>query len=178
VILTLPIAKKHLNIPTSNTANDGELIELIEGAEASVASRCGPLEPTTVTERVSGLRSSLRPRVKPVISITSATPVGGAALSLLDLELDPVTGVLSTVSGTGFWSRLYDLVYVAGRTSLPADLLLGVKEQLRYLWQTQLGNTLSVGALPEDQFAAAESLGALARRSEQLIRPYVQIGEG
>ena len=174
MVLTLPIAKAHLNIPSSNTTNDGELIGLIEAAEASVASRCGYLESTAVTERLNGYSGSLTLRKTPVLSITSVTPVNGSALSLSDLDPDLSTGLVRTVSGAGFWSRRYDVVYQAGRTTVPADLLLGIKEQLRYLWQTQLGNTQSTGALPEDQFAAAESLAVLARRVEQLLWPHLQ----
>lgn len=176
MVLSLPLGKAHLNIPSSNTANDGELVALIEAAEVSIAGRVGPLEPATVTERVDGSRSSLRLTTTPVLSVTSATPVGGTALTLSDLDVDLAAGLIGNLGGGWFWSRRYDVVYQAGRTTVPADLLLGIKEQLRYLWQSQLGNTPSTGALPEDQFSAAESLSALARRVEQLIQPYLRVG--
>jgi hypothetical protein len=177
-VLSLPEAKTHLNIPTSNTTNDGELVGFIEAAEQSIADECGPLVPTTVTERVDGQFSSLKLHTTPVLSIISVTPVGGTALSPSELaELDVRSGgIITMISGGWFGSRRYDVVYQAGRTSVPANLLLGIKEHIRYLWESQLGNAPSSGALPEDQFGTAAPLAALARRVEQLIRPYKQLG--
>jgi hypothetical protein len=177
-VLSLPEAKTHLNIPTSNTTNDGELIGFIEAAEQSIADECGPLVPTTVTERVNGQSSELQLHTTPVLSITSVTPVGSTALSpseLAELDVRP-GGSIVMISGGRFWSRQYDVVYQAGRTSVPANLLLGAKEQLRYLWQSQLGNAPSAGALPEGESAAGEPLSALPRKIQRLIRPYVQLG--
>lgn len=173
-VVSLPEIKTHLNIPTSSTASDGELIGFIEAGEQSIADECGPLVPTTVTERVDGQAIELKLHTTPVLSITSVTPVGGTALSP-PFDTDLGSGIIKLVSGGWFGSRRYDVVYQAGRTTIPANLLLGVKEHIRYLWESQLGNTPAT-ALPEDQFAAGESLAALAHRVEQLIRPYRQLG--
>lgn len=173
-VLTLAQAKAHLNItvPTYDT----EIQDFIDAGEAALAKRCGPLAATATTVRVRG-GCSLSLPVTPAISLTSVTPVLGSALTLSDLHLEP-SGEVTYNTGAEFPAPWYDVIYSAGRPSLPADLLLADKELLRHLWTTQRGGTARPGSAQSDALANTlpGSAHAFPFRVEQLIAPYVQVG--
>lgn len=136
---TVPLAdvKAHLNITGTN--DDTELQAVIDAAEAAIAKRVGPLAPTSVTVRVDGARAGLALPVTPVVSLTSVTPVNGTALTVGDLY--QANGIITYPTGLTFSAPYgYDVVYVAGYSTLPADLVLAVKEMCRHLWRSQRGS--------------------------------------
>lgn len=173
-VLTLAKAKTHLNIGTS--AHDVELQDIIDAAEAAIAEKCGPLEPVAKSERVVGCGSSLLLRHTPVVELTSVTPVGGTAYDVALFYVDPTAGVVTWASGRGTFASSpgYDVVYQAGRSSVPADLLLGVKEHVRHLWESQRGPQRRPGSTTSD--AASNTLPGAAYlfpfRVEQLLAPH------
>lgn len=180
-VLVVGEVKDHLNI--SDTGSDAELMAFAARAEAAVASRCGPLTATSVTARVRGGGRSLTPRVTPILSITSVTPVGGSALTTSTLHA-PENGLrgpatIEYVDGGWFGSRWYDVTYQAGRQTVPDDLRLAVLEAVRFYWETQRGNSPG-GALPSDQdFVQAPDIAADGRfpwlRIQHLVEPYEQV---
>lgn len=173
--LSLADAKTHLNI--TGTDDDTELQSFIDAAEAVIALRCGPLASTATTSRVEGGSVLILP-VSPAISLTSVTPVGGSALSLTGISLAAERGVVSYDSGSAFSARLYDVVYDAGRSSVPADLMLAVKELVRHMWATQRGNQPAfAGALPDDEGELVTNTATylFPRRVEQLIARHEQV---
>jgi hypothetical protein len=147
-VLTLAQAKTHLNITV--TTDDTELQTIIDSAEAVLTRYCGPLEETVTTERSPGGVYTLVLRKSPVISLVSVTPYQGAALTLTDLYLDPATGLVTYNSGAAFTSMYYTVVYSAGRSSCPADLLQAVKELVRHMWDTQRGRLAPGGPRASD----------------------------
>lgn len=180
-VLTLVEVKTHLNIATSD--DDSELFEFIARAEAAIAAKCGPLEPEVVTARVRGYGRSLTPKITPILSLTNVAPVGGSALSLSLLHTPdnrlrgPAT--IEYLDGQWFGSRWYDVVYVAGRDSVPEDLRHAVLEAIRFYWETQLGNA-PAGALPTgSDVDLAQSFGGSFgfpwSRVQHLIEPYEQV---
>lgn len=172
--LLLADAKLHLNI-TSDT-HDLELQEFIDTAEAAIAKQCGPLASTATTRRVRGGPSLVLP-VTPVIDLTSVTDVvSGVAETVADLLVTDA-GIVERLHGGGFTGRYYDVVYNAGRAEVPDDLLMGVKELVRHLWETQRG-TGRTGS-PRSEAASNTIPGAaylFPFRVEQLIESYVQPG--
>ena len=178
-VLSLADAKSYLNI-TSDT-EDAELQGFIDAAEAAVSARCGPLESVTVTERVRGETEMLQVTTTPVISLTSVTPVmfgvGVASSSLFCTE----NGQIECVYKLFFEARFYDVVYVAGRSSIPRDLYVSLKEVVRHLWLTQRGpgavayRRLGVDM---DQQAIVGAAYAFTYRAKELFDPYVQMGIG
>lgn len=175
-VLTLADAKIHLNIPAATTTNDAEVTAFIDAAEAAISAKVGPLVSTNVTERVDGCSTRwLKLTSTPVVSVTSVTPVNGTALSLPGLDIELGAGLIGTVSGIGFPSRRYDIVYVAGRTSVPADLLMAIKEQVRHMWRTQLGDPVSSGFFAEGQEVAVPT-GGWSSIARQLMQPYLRTG--
>lgn len=137
-VLDLADAKAYLNITSSDF--DSELQTFIDAAEAAIAQRVGPLSTSSVTKRVPGYAWSLHLPIYPAVSLTSVTPVGGSALTLADLYLDQDSGAISYNGGSFFSSAGYDVTYTAGRSPVPADLLMAARELLRHMWTTQRGS--------------------------------------
>lgn len=175
-VILLADAKAHLNITGSD--KDVELQAVLDGAEGAIAERCGPLTSTEVTERVTGGGCGLVVRETPVVSLTSLTPVNGTAYTVADFTVDKSAGVIEWTSGARFASGRYDVVYEAGRTSVPDDLKYGILELVRHMWATQRGPTRRPGS-PASEGASNTLPGAaylLPFRVTELIAPHVQVG--
>lgn len=156
--LGLTDAKTFLNI--TSTTSDAELLTFIDAAESEIAKRVGPLSTSTVTKRVPGYAWNLHLPIYPAASLTTVTVAGSVtALTLADLYLDTRTGAVSYTSGAFFSAAAYDVTYVAGRTTVSADLLMKIKVVLKFLWNSQRGPTARPGAGGPD--AAAQSLQGL-----------------
>lgn len=170
-VLTVAQAKAYLSITTDV---DAQLQTFIDAAEAAIATKCGPLAATTVTDQVTAASGALMLTTPPVISLTSVTPIGGGtALTLADLTLNQPSGVVSDVpSGT------YTVVYSAGRSAVPPDLLMAVKELVRHLWNTQRGPTTRPGSITSE--TTSNTLPGAAYmmpfRVAELIAPHMQAG--
>lgn len=172
--LTVEQAKTHLNIPAATTTYDTELQAFIDAAEAAIGSKCGPLAATATTETATAVGGSMPLASPPAISLTSVTPVdGGTALTVSDLRLSGSAGVVYDVpDGT------YTVVYSAGRESVPADLLMAVKELVRHLWDTQRGPTRRPGSNTSETTANTIPGAAylMPFRVAELIAPHMQGG--
>lgn len=180
--LTLSDAKAHLNISVVETDDDGELQDFIDAAEAAIGKKCGALASTSTTARVSGGTQTLVLPTAPVASLTSVAPVNGSAIDSALLYLDEAAGIVEYVDGSAFSERRYDVVFQAGRATVPADLLLAVKELVRHLWLTQRGAAPgSPGALPnagEFEFITDASVGrsfSFPWRVEQLMAAHLLV---
>lgn len=174
--LTLAVAKTHLNV--TGSAQDGEIQDTIDEAEAAIAERVGPLVSTATTVRVRGMSDALVLPVTPALALTSVTPVDGTALTLADLYLDAAAGVVTYDSGGSFSARAYDVVYNAGRSSCPDDLLRAIKEMVRHLWITQRGPTGRPGSGASEGVSNTIPGAAYVFpfRVEQLLAPHEQTG--
>lgn len=173
-VLTLADAKAHLNITT--TTHDAELTSLISSAEAAIAQRVGPLEPTDVTSRVSGRVALILP-VYPVLSLTSIKTSSGFTLPVTDYTINLATGEVVHISGLAFTaSPYYTVAYKAGRAAgaLPADILLADKELVRHLWESQRGASRAAVS-PMGESAAAPGY-LLPYRVQELLAPHMQFG--
>lgn len=170
-VVPLADAKTYLNIEA--TKNDTELQGFLDAAEAAIAHRVGPLEPTDVTVRVNGAESLLLP-VYPVLSLTTLTDAGGTSVPTAGLSVDLASGV---VSGSTFGSTSYTVTYSAGRNPLPADLRLAVLELVRHFWKTQRNPAQFSGSSISDGPESAPGAGYLMPyRVQELIAPHEQFG--
>jgi hypothetical protein len=167
-VLTLDEAKAHLNI--QGTTDDAELQTVIDAAEARLSQEVGPLAATEVSRRISGGGWELVLPVTPAMSLVSITPWAGSALTLADLYLDTVTGLVTFNNPTLFAATYYDVVYDAGRLTCPDDLLFAIKELVRHLWETQRGTPMT----PDDTFDTPSVGYALPNRVMELIAPHRQ----
>lgn len=172
-VLTLQQAKDHLNITAAT--HDAELQTMIDAAEATLAQLVGPLASTNTTERVAGGVPFLVLGESPAISLTSVTPYLGTALTLTDLYLDTKTAIVTYNSGAFFPARHYTVVYAAGRSACPTDLLMAIKELTRHLWATQRGSGVRPGG-PSSEGLSNTIPGAahtLPFRVTELIAPHL-----
>lgn len=168
-VLDLTDAKAYLNIV--GDASDTELTAFIAAAEAAVAQEVGPLSTSTVTKRVPGYAWNLYLPVYPAVSLTSVTVVGSATtLTVSDLYLDKDSGQVSYNGGSFFGASAYDVTYVAGRASMPADLLMAVRKMLRVMWVDQRRPSSKQGGEDAVQFSA--QVGSLPSDVLMLTRPY------
>jgi hypothetical protein len=174
-VLALADARAYLNIAGSD--RDAELTSTIAAAEAVIAKWCGPLASTATTARVSAAGGALILPTSPAVSLTSVTPVGGTALTLSDLYLDTAAAVVTYNSGS-FASGTYDVVYQAGRSTCPDDLLMAVQELVRHLWSTRRGPTRRPGSDPSESTSNTVPGAAylLPFRVSELIAPHLQPG--
>lgn len=168
-VLSVAAAKQHLGL--SGTTSDPALEAVIAAAEKAIAVRCGFLEPTDRTDVVEAHHGPLALRA-PVVSVTSITPENGSAVDVPTLTTAAKDA--GTVPGTFYGT--YTVVYVSGRASVPADLLMGVKELVAHLWNTTQRSAADRRGR-NDQPPTGSSY-VFPNRVEQWIAPYVQAGIG
>lgn len=177
--LELDDAKGYLGMDLDKHTEDTDLQGTIDAAEAIIGQRCGPIASTTVTRRIRGGSWQLVLPVLPVISLTSVTPYSGTALTLGDLYVDPVTGLVTFNTLSPFVSAYYDVVYEAGRATVPADLLLAIRKLVKHTWAPRRGPTGR--GTPADARATDRTPGSaylLPYEVSELIAPYIQHGVG
>lgn len=184
-VVQLPDAKAYLN--NVSTATDAELQTFIDAAEAAIVQRIGPLTPAAQTSRVRGWSTTLQLPVWPVALLTSVTPVGGTALNVADLIVDP--DGLRTVEWLQygyFGARWYDVVYTAGRTvtaSVNPDIYKADLELIRHMWTTQRGKAVGGPAaatrlVPGDVGTVPGAGYTFPARVTELLQPYLPLGVG
>lgn len=175
-VITLAEAKEHLILEAGTT--DAKVQRVLDAAERAVAEKCGPLTSVATTERVNGGGTGLVVKATPMVSLTSVTPVGGSAYDVTQMSTDLAAGVIEWTSGAHFTTGRYDVVYQAGRSSLPEDLRLGILELVRHKWDTQRGGGTRPGPRTSDSFnnfmpGAAYTFPFSVM---ELIGPHIQVG--
>lgn len=169
--VTVPEVKSHLNITGGNF--DEELADLIEAAEAAITQVVGPLEAVTVTSSIRGGGSTMVLPVAPVVSLTSLTSGEATVVDTAGVYLNAEAGMLEMESGAPFADARHTVVYQAGRATLPADLLLAVKELVRHYWMTQRGSG-KPGSRPPEGYSNTVPGAAYAMpfRVSELLAPH------
>ena len=174
-VLEVAEVKDYLNITVGTY--DAELADMIDAAEAAIAKRVGPLSSTAVTTQLAGGSTLVLP-VYPVLSLTTVTDSYGGVLVVGGITVESATGVLSyTTSGNSFTAPYYTVTYQAGRATVPADLLLAVKELVKHLWESQRSPARFPGSTISD--GPASTPGAaylLPYRVQELLAPHQQFG--
>jgi hypothetical protein len=146
-----------------------------EASTAVIEDIVGPVNPRTCTETLEGradtsARNIVVLSLTPVISVTSITPQmqGLYTPDLAALVIDTTTGVLKLSNWFPFYGPM-TVIYVAGRTSIPANLKLAAMEQFRFMWQLgQQGDRFGGGG---DSTEWAPSGFAVPRRVIELCAP-------
>ncbi|MEU4348305.1 hypothetical protein [Streptomyces sp. NPDC023838] len=177
-LLTLAEAKAQLDIQT--TADDVELLAYIESLTAVIENLVGPVEPRTVTETIHGNGSTTMVLgQRPVLSLTSLTPIlsAGLPLDVAALALDPGTGELSRLDGRYFGGGPWTVTYQAGRADIPATINVAARILLQHLWRTQYGASRALGGVGGgDDYSVNEPVPgwgyAVPNRVLQLLEPY------
>lgn len=172
-IMSLADGRRHLK--KTDTADDDEIREWIEACTRAVEQFVGPVAARTVTETIhfSSGRSvalALVPALN-LVSVATLRP-GGPSYAVDDLELDPVTGLVSAVDGSQLRGPL-SFTYRAGRLIVPANIRSAAKIILQHLWRTRQGPGRPQRGT--DDFDVSEPLPglgfAIPNRAVQLLDP-------
>ncbi|MFI0894890.1 hypothetical protein [Streptomyces sp. NPDC020983] len=193
-LVDLASVKAHLNIPTSDTRQDDELIGFVLAAADLARDVVGPVLPEVHTEWHDGGRTTIALDWQPVASVASVTEYIAASTYLLteqplgtggmdaygyttDLERGTITrravgGAILFAPG----SRNVKVVYTAGRAGVvPYSVRLGTLELIRHLWQLtqQPGRRqFGGGALDGDSGGPVPAGFAVPNRVMELWKPY------
>jgi hypothetical protein len=175
--VSLDYVKAHLNM-SGVTIDDAELETVIAAAVSLAEDLIGPIVPRTVTETFDGGGRQIVLRTIPVLTVTSVNEllgqiiftetadVRGSSYSLYGYQLDDGGVLTKHLSGwpAPFFPgiRNVQVIYTAGRATLPAKLQLGIAELVRHLWQTQQGSRSRQGQ-PGDYAAPADPIPRLVR---------------
>jgi hypothetical protein len=160
-VLSLQDAKDMLGIDQAYITDDAELRRKIATITANIErSIGGPVITRQIdSERVragTGYRT-LTVRYRPLVSVVSITDVASqSTLSLSDIEIDSVAGVIRRRLQLPFWSYgpFYTVTYTAGLgTAVPAGIGEAAAVILQFMWQTQRG-----GAAAGTPFAGQETV--------------------
>ncbi len=178
-IVSLADAKLHLN--KNNTADDVEIQDFIDAAQAVVTREVGDVVPTSYTEflPIDGFRVTLSRR--PILSVTSVYLYSGSNTpTLLDptgYQLYPTTGILERASGgvpIPWVGQDVSVTYLAGVAgAVPSNIRLATLELVAHLWRnSQQGRNRRVrGTGPEDDMAAVGLGFSLPNRVRELLGP-------
>ncbi|MEU0181778.1 hypothetical protein ABZ312_11405 [Streptomyces sp. NPDC006207] len=180
-LFSLADAKRHLQITTSTS--DDELRAVGEATTRAVEFFVGAVTRRTVTEVAHGGTDRMLLTTTPVLSVTSVAGIelGQLAVPAAAVDVDTDTGVLRRTDGMPFWAGPYRVVYVAGRTLVPANIALAGKLILQHLWRTQYGASRGLSAIGGgEDFNVTEpipGLGyAIPNRALQLLQADRQPG--
>ncbi|MEU9861328.1 hypothetical protein AB0D99_10650 [Streptomyces sp. NPDC047971] len=173
-ILSLADAKTHLS--KTSSADDDELRSWIESITSGIEGLCGPVIVRPVTERVTFRRaSSLALRAIPAIELVTVVPLltGGVGYDVVDLDLDPDTGIVRRLDGGVLVGPLL-VTYQVGRPIVPAALTSAARIILRHLWQTKQGpQRPQLGTGDFDVNEPVQGFGyAIPNRALQLMEPH------
>jgi hypothetical protein len=176
-LLPLQDAQDALNEPVLTPAQAAELQAYIATIETSLEGMTGgPLMNRVVTERgeLDGTCTVLQVQQRPLVSVTSITPVatGIAADLSAGLDLDKSAGIIRAIGGTlaGQWNSAVTTVYVAGwGTAIPAAFNIAGRIILAHLWETQHGPSARPSMGGQDTVLLPGWGFAIPRRAAELL---------
>ncbi|WP_433252871.1 hypothetical protein ACQPYK_08580 [Streptosporangium sp. CA-135522] len=169
-IISLADAKRQVKI--ARTDSDDELAEFVRAVNEICQRHAGTVLRTTVTERRRGGGRALLLDHRPIISVTSVTVPSDQALAADGYELDAEAGVLLRM--TGDYERCWEtgritIVYVAGRTEVPAHIRQAARIMLQHLWETQRGRMGAVRTPGADEVWDPRWGYSIPRRALELL---------
>jgi hypothetical protein len=151
MLVTLAMVKDYLNISPSDDNHDAKLTRAILTARPLVEAITGPIVPRTITESHAGgtsaiqvrRRPSTAPGTSPVLTLVSVTEYIGSTPHELDtvaspdlgetysVTIDEIGTITRRTSGGGvgvFAGDRVDVVYIAGQSETPANVVDGTLE--------------------------------------------------
>jgi hypothetical protein len=144
-VVSLAETRDYLAI--SDTRNDEKIRGVMAGATRLAERIVGTLVIRQFTDEIipGEFRDVMRLLHGPLVSTASVTSVssvwnGGPVWQNSDLIVNPAAATLRLQSFLPFWFGPWKATYTGGRTEIPDDVILGVKEIIWDLWATQRGN--------------------------------------
>lgn len=172
-LLTLDEAKTLLNITVSTY--DDELPDYIAAAQECVDFLCGPSEPVTITETVSG-DIEIALSTTPVLSVTSISGQYTGVRNMDTVWVNLAAGTIRANRGGAFpiQQDYYDVTYVAGRETVPLSIKQGIRIILAHQWTIRRGLSTSRPNMGGDDSSMVAGLGyAIPNRALQILAPYM-----
>lgn len=153
-LVTLSDVIAHLNLDDIDSDDETELQGFIDAATTFIQNATGPILYQTFTEIHSGGSPVICLFHPPVVSITSITEyIGPVGYTLTEAELgqpggayaysidDPRSGIIRRRYSGGFVGNFapgdhnIQVTYVAGRSTVPADIRMAVLQDIAGMWQ-------------------------------------------
>jgi hypothetical protein len=181
-VLSLQDGKQALNIPSTNTTDDAEITQMIASIESALEKATGgPIVTRTISSERSKVGQgyqTLTVRYRPLVSVTSIVDVAsGVAMSLSDIDVDYLTGVIRRNLQLPFWSRgpYYLITYTAGwGTSVPAAIQTAARLILQSWWESQRGAGAGHPVMGGDETVEVYGMPApVPARAVFLLEPYI-----
>jgi hypothetical protein len=175
-IVSLADAKLHMN--KNNTADDVEIQDFIDAAQAVVTREVGDVVPTSYTETLPIDGPTIILSRRPILSVTSLYISSGGSTTLIDpsgYRLNGATGIIERVSGgvtIPFVGQDSLPTYLAGVNGpVPSNVRLAHLELVAHLWRnSQQGRNRRVrGTGPEDDMASVGLGFSLPNRVRELL---------
>ncbi|MGW0805951.1 hypothetical protein [Nonomuraea sp. NPDC002799] len=168
-VFSLTAAKKHLNIDLDDHDDDEELQSFIRAVTGVCERYVGALVRAAYVEKHVGGYALVLAR-PPVLSLTSVTAVGagGVDQNVAELHLDGESGIVRRLDG-GRMIGPFQVAYVAGRTSIPANADLAGKIILQHMWETQRGQMSGVRVGGADEVWDPRMGYSIPRRALELL---------
>lgn len=165
---------EHLELTTATLtpSKQAELRGFLTSAVTEQENSVGPVAPRSMT-RVVYPSSGVLLLPAPVISITSITPAGGSPLSLVGLDLSGLSAGIVRPGTAAYWwtATAYTVVFVAGRTPVPQDLVEAALLRVQASYETQRGPATL--PLSDGGDLGPSSSYPLILRAQDKERPYV-----
>lgn len=194
-LTTLSDAKAFLNI--TNAASDQAVQQFLTSASDMIQNRVGPVGGSpTFNEWYDGGSTKIVLRHTPVQSVTKITEAWGVT-AIYTLNASVLDG---SATDTGPWGYSVDLSagiitrraagfavpfargvqnvnvqYVAGYTTVPAELVLATKLLVQHMWATQRGGSKRPG-LGGDDSGPASDFDAFPSRVEEILANFYNAG--
>lgn len=141
-IVSLAEAKDQLNVPQTDTAGDGELLEMIRSATAVVEQYTGVVARRTAVETFHGGKPHVGLSRTPVLAVTQVVD-RGTVRTADEWSLNTDTGVLTRTAGGVYalpflpgWNSVV-VTYTAGMPTIPPNVRLAALIIIQHLWETQ-----------------------------------------
>jgi hypothetical protein len=147
MIVSLADAKRHLNIPATETGNDAELREFIEAVTRPIEAKVGPIVRRTVTTTIQPCyEQTVALPYFPVISLTSGAIVrDNSAVTVTSLVVE-TGGILRDKGYSPLPFEPWTLTYVVGRPIIPGEIRNATLNIIKDLWTSQRGSAGSVAS--------------------------------
>jgi hypothetical protein len=146
MLVSLADAKRHLNIPATETSNDAELREFIEAVTRPIEAKVGAIVRRTVTTTIYPYCDEVALPYFPVISITSGAIIrDGSAVTVTSLVVE-TGGILRDKGYSPLPFEPWTLTYVVGRPVIPAEIRNATLNIIKDLWTSQRGSAGSVAS--------------------------------
>lgn len=173
---TLEEAKHHLRLSGTTTDDDDKVTQFIAGAEEVLADRVGPLEPTSIVEKVrANGTGTLVLTETPVISLTSLEPIllGILTVPVALLDVDERSGVVERTDCLPLCGR-WKVTYQAGFATLPTTVKVAGLDLILHWWR----QSQSHGSTTYGESGTVIDFSDLPNAVLNKLRPHLRVPGG